>query len=58
MWRIALLINDILYFITLRWLEEKHHKLRFVLLNLVIPLIISIITSLLTTMWIVSLIEL
>ena len=48
MWRLEMLIHDILYFI--------HHKLRFVLLNLVIPLIISIITSFLTTRWIVSLI--
>ena len=55
MWRLELLIHDILYFTTLDWLEEKHHKLRFVLLNLVIPLILSIITSLLTTLLIMKL---
>ena len=58
MWRLEMLIHDILYFIDLMWLEEKHHKLRYVLLNFVIPLILSIITSLLTTKLIVSLVGL
>ena len=58
MWRLELLVNDILRFITLRWLEEKHHRLRFILINLVIPLIVSIITGLLTTKLIMSLLEL
>lgn len=41
---------NIFYFLSLAWLEEKHHTLRIVLLNIIIPIILSIITSVLTTM--------
>ena len=46
MWK--LILSDFLYLITLGYLEKKHHKLRMIILNLIIPIILAIITSLLT----------
>ncbi len=56
--QLQFILDDIFYFLSLEWLEEKHHLLRLILLNLVYPLIVSIPTSLLTTMLLMKLLGL